>query len=279
MDLQRQEEHEQHEQHEHKDRRIWFGLAATFIWVLLGFIYISNNFGWSAFVTLPIDEMGSFLEGAFAPLAFLWLVIGLFIQQTVLAENNRELRRTNLQSEKQTQAIAATELNARQETFFKIAENTRKQLGAISGLLFISSQGPIGDGNYTQDELNEFWKQYASGDYEVFSRRFLTMSGDPEVSMEDLLFGTEIRQRHSDNFIVGYDRLLKLAADCDSDHIIQDALVYSAHGLLNIRMRELHPSIKFDEIQTTDSTVYLEQMVKADADKSALEEMERVTSQ
>ena len=140
MDLQPREEYEHHE---HKDRRIWFGLAATFIWVLLGFIYISSNIGWSSFVTLPIDEMGSFLEGAFAPLAFLWLVIGLFIQQTVLAENNRELRRTNLQSEKQTQAIAATELNARQETFFKIAENTRKQLGAISGLLFISSQGPV----------------------------------------------------------------------------------------------------------------------------------------
>ena len=86
MDLQPREEYEHHE---HKDRRIWFGLAATFIWVLLGINYISNNIGWSSFATLPIDEMGSFLEGAFAPLAFLWLVIGLFIQQTVLAENNR----------------------------------------------------------------------------------------------------------------------------------------------------------------------------------------------
>jgi len=271
--------HEEHEQHEHKDRRIWFGLAATVIWVFLGINYISSNVGWSSFVNLPIDQMGSFLEGAFAPLAFLWLVIGLFIQQTVLAENNRELRRTNLQSEKQTQAIAATELNARQETFFKIAENTRKQLGAISGLLFISSQGPVGDDNYTQEELNEFWKQYASGDFEVFSRRFLTIAGDPEVSMEDLLFGTEIRQRHTDNFIVGYDRLLKLAAECDSDHIIQDALVYSAHGLLNIRMRELHPTVKFDEIQTTDSTVYLEQMAKVDVEKNTLEELEIASSQ
>lgn len=269
---------EQHEQHEHKDRRIWFGLATTFVWVLLGIVYISGNVGWSSFVSLPIDQMGTFLEGAFAPLAFLWLVIGLFIQQTVLAENNRELRRTNLQSEKQTQAIAATELNARQETFFKIAENTRKQLGAISGLLFISSQGPAGDENVSQEELNEFWKQYASGDFEVFSRRFLTLGGDPETDMEDLLYGTEIRQRHSNNFIVGYDRLLKLAAECDSDHIIRDALVYSAHGLLNIRMRELHPTIKFDEIQTTDSTVYLEQMAKADADKNILDGIDKVSS-
>jgi hypothetical protein len=268
-----------YEEHEHKDRRIWFGLAATFVWVLLGIVYISNNVGWSSFVGLPIDQMGSFLEGAFAPLAFLWLVIGLFIQQTVLAENNRELRRTNLQSEKQTQAIAATELNARQETFFKIAENTRKQLGAISGLLFISSQGPAGDENYSAEEINEFWQQYASGDYEVFSRRFLTISGSPDISLHDLFYGTEIRRRHTNNFIVGYDRLLKLAAECDTDHIIRDALVYSAHGLLNIRMRELHPTVSFAPVQTTDSAEYLEQIARVDNEKNALEEIEPVSRQ
>ena len=278
MDLQPHQEQEHHEHHEHKDRRIWFGLAATFVWVMLGFVYIARNIGWSSFVTLPIDEMGTFLEGAFAPLAFLWLVIGLFIQQTVLAENNRELRRTNLQSEKQTQAIAATELNARQETFFKIAENTRKQLGAITGLLFISSQGPVGEGNYSSEQISEIWQQYASGDYEVFSRLFLTMSGNPDVSLEDLLYGTDIRQRHTNNFIVGFDRLLKLARECDTDHIIQDALIYSAHGLLNIRMRELHPTVKFAPIETTNATAYLEQIVKVDTEKSRLQELAKTNS-
>lgn len=251
-----------HDEHEHRDRRIWFGLAVTFVWVLLGLVYISNTIGWSSFLALPIDQMGSFLEGAFAPLAFLWLVIGLFIQQTVLAENNRELRRTNLQSEKQTQAIAATELNARQETFFKIAENTRKQLGAISGMLFISSQGPAGDEVFSAERINEFWQQYAAGDYEVFSRRFLIMSVDPGVSLAELFYSTDIRRRHANNFIVGFDRLLNLARDCDTDHIIQDALIYSAHGLLAVRMRELHPTVTFQPIQTTDANAYLQQMVE-----------------
>ncbi len=74
-----------------KDWRILFGLLITIIWLILGFLYIAINVGISGFINLPIDEMGSFLEGAFAPLAFLWLVIGLFIQQSVLAENNEEL--------------------------------------------------------------------------------------------------------------------------------------------------------------------------------------------
>ncbi|MBQ14704.1 MAG: hypothetical protein QGG67_03390 [Gammaproteobacteria bacterium] len=247
----------------HKDWRIFLGLAITFIWLLLGALYISSAVGWSAFVDLPIDEMGTFLEGAFAPLAFLWLVIGLFIQQSVLAENNEELRRNNLHSEKQTLAIAATELNARQETFFKIAESTRRQLGAVSGMLFISSQGPVGNNNYSTEDLAEVWKQFAHGDFEVFSRMFLTMQAVQDNDMNELAYGTEIRKRHSENFIVGFDRLVKQAKECDSDNIILDSLIYSAHGLFNTRLRELHPDIDFEFISGTDTVVYLEQMLNS----------------
>jgi len=250
-----------------RDWRILLGLAITFGWLLAGAIYIAANVGWNNFGSLPIDEMGTFLEGAFAPLAFLWLVIGLFIQQSILAENNRELRRNNLQSEKQTQAIAATELNARQETFFKISESTRKQLGGISGMLYISSQSTAGNGTHTMEEINEFWKQFASGDVEVFSRRFLTLPAMTEetVDYKDLFFGTEIRRRHADNFIVAFDRLLKLARECDYDNIIQDALIYSAHGLVNQRMRDLHPEIRFSPLHATNAKAYLQQVINSEA--------------
>jgi len=243
-----------------KDWRIQFGLALTFLWFVFLSIYVSRNVGWGSFMDLPIDEMGTFLEGAFAFLAFLWLVIGLFIQQSVLAENNEELRRNNLHSEKQTQAIAATELNARQETFFKISEATRRQLGAISGLLFISSQGPVGNETFSSDELAEVWKQFASGDSEVYSRMFLGMGPVEEIDFYDLYYGTEIRRNHTENFLVGFDRLIKLAKECDTNNIIMDSLVISAHGLLNSRMRELHPDIKFEEITVTNTQQYLETM-------------------
>lgn len=240
-----------------QDWRILFGLTLTALWFIFLVVYIARNVGWGQFMDLPIDEMGAFLEGAFAFLAFLWLVIGLFIQQSVLAENNEELRRNNLHSEKQTQAIAATELNARQETFFKISQATRRQLGAISGLLFISSQGPVGNESYSSDQIAETWKQFASGDTEVFSRMFLTMGAASDIDYADLFFGTEIRKRHSDNFLVGFDRLVKLAEDCDTDNIIMDSLIYSAHGLLNLRMREIHPDVKFSQLNVTDSQTYL----------------------
>jgi len=241
-----------------KDWRIAVALVLTLLWFLFLAIYVARNVGWENFLDLPIEEMGTFLEGAFAFLAFLWLVIGLFIQQSVLAENNEELRRNNLHSEKQTQAIAATELNARQETFFKISESTRRQLGAVSGLLLISSQGTVGNNSIDSEKSTELWKQFANGDSEVFSRMFLVMGGSPNVDYADLFYGTEIRRTHSENFLVGFDRLIKLARGCDTDNIILDSMLYSAHGLLDARMRELHPSIKFSPLLGTNSQSYLQ---------------------
>jgi len=229
-----------HEEKAHKsyipqDWRILAALILTLVWFLFLFLYIARNVGW-----------------------------GSFIQQSVLAENNEELRRNNLHSEKQTQAIAATEMNARQETFFKIAEATRRQLGSNTGLLFISSQGPTGNETYSSDDIAEIWKQFAGGDVEVFSRLFLTMAAITDQDFFDLFYGTEIRRRHTETFLVGYDRLVELSKGCDIDNIILDSLLYSAHGLLNVRMRELHPDIKFEIIAGTNSTAYLEQMISTD---------------
>ena len=248
-----------------KDWRILFGILLTLTWLFLGYLYITKNVGLLGFINLPIDQMGTFLEGAFAPLAFMWLVIGLFIQQSVLAENNEELRRNNLHSEKQTQAIAATELNARQETFFKIADNTRRQLGSISGMLFISSQGPAGNGKYKREEISDLWQQFASGDYEVFSRIFLThlaldMDG---IDLKDLFYSTDVRKKHTHNFLVGFDRLVKLARDCDQDNIILDSMLYTAHGLLDSQMRETHPDKRIEKIMGTDTNTYIEEFFES----------------
>jgi hypothetical protein len=62
-----------------QDWRIQFGLLVTVCGLLAGSLYIAGTVGWSRFSDLPIDQTGNFLEGAFAPLAFLWLVIGLII--------------------------------------------------------------------------------------------------------------------------------------------------------------------------------------------------------
>ena len=102
------------------DRRIRLGFALTGLWLALTLAYIGAGVGWRAFLALPPSEIGSALEGFVSPLAFLWLVLGLFIQQSELAQNSDALKvqsaamqKSAEQAEIQARAIHANELHAR----------------------------------------------------------------------------------------------------------------------------------------------------------------------
>ncbi len=224
-----------------RDWRIWLGLVITIFWIGGGIWYISRVNETTPSMSFSLDAVGSFLEGAFAPLAFLWLVIGLFIQQQELAKNTEAIHKTSEQSEKQTQAIAATEMNARQETFFKIAESVKHQLGGISGMLLVSGLGPVGSGRINREQVDELFAQSAAGDCEVFARMFISMDFLEEGGLAELLYGTDIRRRHSRNFMRTFERLCRLAQNCDVDGIIEDSLMQNAFGLLYRRMQQHMP--------------------------------------
>ncbi len=231
-----------------RDWRIWLGLVITVIWIAGGLWYLARVTETSPTQNFGLEAVGSFLEGAFAPLAFLWLVLGLFIQQRELANNSEALRRTSEQSEKQTQAIAATEMNARQETFFKIADSVKHQLGGISGMLYVSGLGPVGSGRFDREQMDEYFTQMASGDCEIFARMFISTDFQEEGGLPELFYGTDIRLRHTGNYKRTFDRLCRLAKNCDVDGIIEDALMQSAFGLLYRRMEQHRP----EDMRATD---------------------------
>ena len=225
-----------------RDWRIWFGIAVTLLWITGGLWFVVDVSRSTTDQAFSLDVIGSFLEGAFAPLAFLWLVIGLFIQQRELASHAEALRKTSEQSEMQTLAIAATEMNARQGTFFKIKQNVDHQLGGIAGMLYASTKGPAGSGELGRKEMDACFKQVADGDYEIFARMFLIRSLVDEDDLVDMFSGTELRSKHSRNFMRTFERLCRLARNCDVDGIIEDALMQSAFGLLYRRMRDMVPA-------------------------------------
>ena len=141
-------------------------------------------------------------------------------------------------------------MNARQETFFKIAENVKHQLGGISGMLYTSGLGPPGSGRFDRDQMDEYFNQMAAGDCEVFARMFISMDFLDEGGLGELMYGTEIRIRHSHNFKHTFERLCRLAKNCDVDGIIEDSLMQSAFGLLYLRVLEHRPA----DLQDTDSS-------------------------
>jgi hypothetical protein len=185
-----------------------------------------------------VADLGQFLEGAFAPLAFLWLVIGQFQQQRELMENNRAIQRqfevmqrTAEHAEIQARAVSANELHARQDTFIELAALVQRQCSAALGLLYGSSQGPAGNGRVPSAEFAELWRAHGSGDPEVFARAMfgLMFAGTDETPYE-LYYGTPVRTRHTENVYRAFTRLLRNAADCDPDGMITDALLGSALG-------------------------------------------------
>ncbi len=224
------------------DWRVWLGLSLTAGWLCLGCIYISVVIGWHRFVFSPADLLGNFLEGAFAPLAFLWLVVGYFLQQKELQQNTRalvaqseQIQRQSEQAVIQSEKLAASEMHARQQVFLQIAALVRDQLGTLSGLLFLSSQGAAaGDGAVTPEEMSRLFAQRAAQDPELFSRMLLEihvqLANDPQAQF-DLFYGSSVRARHSNNFIFTFERLMRRAEDVDVDFIIRDSLITSGHGL------------------------------------------------
>ena len=229
-----------------QDWRVLFGLTLTFVYLILMGLYINSQVGWHSFVELSVERMGSFLEGAFAPLAFLWLVIGYFLQKKELRQNTDamkmqfvEIQKSAEQAVVQAEATARAELHQRRESFLKLAELVRTQLGYVVGLLYLSSQ--MADGNeqkVSPERTATLWNVVGRDDPEAFSRELLrvsTLSGD--TYRFKLFFGTEIRTRHTTNFEHSFQRLLRAAESCDEDNMITDALMGSAHGNLYRRIR------------------------------------------
>jgi hypothetical protein len=232
-----------------RDWRVWLGLGLTALWLFLGLRYVEAVIGWDRFASQPADALGAFLEGAFAPLAFLWLVIGFFLQQKGLAENNEairlqylEMRRSAEQAEIQARAIAASELHQRQETLLQVWSLVRQQLGSLSGLLFVSSQG-LGTGSATtQEEVNQYWQRFGAGDAETFSRALVALHFTRQGPSWDLFWSTPVRKRHSENFVVAFDRMLTAAAGCDPEGILTGGMRGSSHGFLYTIMRQQRES-------------------------------------
>ena len=226
--------------HDRINWRVWLGLGLTFFWLGLAILYISAQLGWVNLVSLPANQLGAFLDGAFAPLAFLWLVIGYFLQkleleQTTIAlqEQAIEIRRAAEQAAFQSEKMAASEVHARQRVFLELAEHVRRQLGNIAGMLFISSQGASGSGLVSNEEEREMFA-LMSQDSQLFSRRLLEVhrAQRDDQAKYGMFYGTDIRARHSNRFIEGYERLIERAVSMDTDSMISEAVGTSAHGLL-----------------------------------------------
>ncbi len=231
------------------DWRVRLGVGVTGLWLLLGFVYISSIVGWGDFVRQQAPDLGEFLGGAFGPLAFLWFVVGFFLQQRQLENNTAMLsqqlevmRQSAAQSELQSRAIAADELHSRQDTFLRISEMVSEQLGMTSGWLYTSWAADIGEAAVKgPGGALDIWRTQGAGDNGAFNRAIAQAIYIGQVKPAELFWGTPIRGGHTENFVQAFDRLLRLAERCDDEGVIADAIRGGTHGRIYRFMVESQP--------------------------------------
>lgn len=117
------------------DWRVTLGLAITLLWFTAGLTYLLGVVGSNNFIHLPTADIGSFLEGAFAPQAFLWLVIGHFMQQKEISANTRTIKI-------QEQSARRLELHSRQDSYFKLLSLVQQHLGRSQVFTISPCAGP-----------------------------------------------------------------------------------------------------------------------------------------
>lgn len=230
------------------DWRVAFGLVVTTAWMSAGLIYLLGIVGWDAFIHLPTADIGSFLEGAFAPLAFLWLVIGHFMQQKEITANTKAI---NIQ-EKSARRL---ELHSRRDSYFKLLNLIQDQLGNIAAFHYFSVFGPSGLDQFSGEEFTEGRSSASNGDYAFFIRKMTGTTyqnrGDSEF-LQELYFGTEIRKRHTENYVQTFEKLLNEAIDVDTAEMISNALL---HGSAEGRQYAIIKFIKGEESFGVDLSI------------------------
>ncbi|POC19456.1 hypothetical protein CRN42_13715 [Vibrio vulnificus] len=81
-----------------------FGSLMTVIWIVFfAFLVVVK---WDDAAKMNLNEWGDFLAGITAPVAFLWLIIGYFLQRVELRENTAALVEQREEMTKQAEELA-----------------------------------------------------------------------------------------------------------------------------------------------------------------------------
>jgi hypothetical protein len=153
------------------------GITATILW--FGFLALYLALSWTRIATLEPDAFGDFLAGWFAPPAFFWLMITVWLQREELAAQREELARSTSVLEAQAKASQV-------DLLFGIDEFYAQRLSYHLDHILTSG------GLYTSDaERDRTWDLFSRGNRLIIARHLLNKLRRPghEAEVADALRG------------------------------------------------------------------------------------------
>ncbi|TNC93997.1 MAG: hypothetical protein FD119_3567 [Stygiobacter sp.] len=128
-----------------------------FLALIVGYIYWKG--GLTELLALPFNNMGDFLAGAFAPLAFWWLVIGYWMQSLELEHNSKEMRNAVEQAREQAKALKSSEALSRWSVVNQVRQRFESDLDLAASHIVTE---------YIHSSIEGYWNAYSAGQKYIF---------------------------------------------------------------------------------------------------------------
>ncbi|AVM75730.1 hypothetical protein [Magnetospirillum gryphiswaldense] len=177
--------------------RLGIGGMLLFLTLIVGYIYSKG--GPAKVLDLPFNNMGDFLAGAFAPLAFWWLVIGYWMQSLELEHNSKalrqqaeEMRNTVEQATEQAQALRSSEALSRQSVFNQTRQRYEEDLELAAARI---------SERITHGSLDGMWANYSSGRRYIFCEH---VSRSIDVWSRNFIESEDEQRKAISNISIGY---------------------------------------------------------------------------
>lgn len=220
------------------------GLALTFGY--FGVVIWLTASGEDRFKELKPNEIGDFMAGTFAPVAFLWLVIGYFLQAIELKQNSEslmqqaaEMKSAVEQASVQAKAASANEGYARLSLVSSTRTRYEEMLGKLAGKIYgphvdrVSRETAIGYEVVAADATLPYWQRFSAGDKEVFVELVWSEFGTRNGVMAcQSRIGVPEFERLTSSYLNAFQEFMRTLGDLGQSALIAEYQEETAYGHL-----------------------------------------------
>jgi hypothetical protein len=200
--------------------RVFWGWVLTALWAAGVAAYVALGVGVSDFLALDPNAVGDFFAGVFAPLAFLWLVIGYFQQGAELRENTKaladqvqEAKKAAEQAEIQAKALTTNTKLVTLSTFLQTSKLQERDLAHYAFQVMLRFPWKVEEFDSWQSQI---WRTLGWVDeYSVFAQTtaYILDQRDRAEQFLKQSDGKLIREARRYNKV--FENLLARADECD----------------------------------------------------------------
>lgn len=177
------------------------GILLSVVWASIIGWYLFSHIGWDTLKIEEFNEVGDFMAGAFAPLAFAWFVLALLIQseqlklqsaelslqREELAAQRKELAEAVEQAEAQAKGIQAYAEHSAKATFLQLSQVFERDLKHYAGYInSLVKENIINETKIFGQHFFEDEKYIFNDEYGYFARcaRYFSLGGNINFIME-----------------------------------------------------------------------------------------------